>query len=104
VHSDICSQPDASPFAHVSPPTAQIVAFLREAGAPVDEADPTFNPNRAPLIVPKDGLKGLKFSRNEFWKVTDPKENVVCKCERVTEAEVIEACRRSLPIDSTQVC
>ena len=29
-------------------------------------------------------------------------QNVVCKCERVTEAEVVEACRRSLPVDSTQ--
>ena len=27
---------------------------------------------------------------------------VVCKCEKVTEAEVVEACRRSLPVDSTQ--
>lgn len=28
--------------------------------------------------------------------------NVICKCERVTEAEVVRALRRSLPIDSTQ--
>merc|ERR1719377_352009 len=28
--------------------------------------------------------------------------NVVCKCERVTEAEIVEALRRSLPIDSIQ--
>ena len=27
--------------------------------------------------------------------------DVVCKCERVTEQEVIDACHRSLPIDST---
>jgi len=26
----------------------------------------------------------------------------VCKCEKVTEAEVIDACHRSLPVDSTQ--
>merc|ERR1712167_171691 len=29
-------------------------------------------------------------------------ENVVCKCEKVTEAEIIDACHRSLPVDSTQ--
>lgn len=29
-------------------------------------------------------------------------ENVVCKCEKVTEAEVVEACHRSIPVDSTQ--
>ena len=28
--------------------------------------------------------------------------NVVCKCEKVTEAEIVEACKRSLPVDSTQ--
>jgi NAD(P)H-nitrite reductase large subunit len=47
--------------------------------------------------------QGLKMSKTEFWKEKDPSKNVVCKCERVTEAEVVEAIRRSLPIDSTQV-
>lgn len=32
----------------------------------------------------------------------DPKTNVVCKCEKVTEAEIVSAIHRSLPIDSTQ--
>ena len=31
-----------------------------------------------------------------------PEANVVCKCEKVTEAEVVAACARSLPVDSTQ--
>jgi len=92
-----------SPGIAASPAIAlEIVRLLSEAGAPVSEADPTFNPKRAPHITPKAGLKGLKFSRNDFWKEKDPAANVICKCERVTEAEVIEACRRSLPIDSTQ--
>ena len=43
------------------------------------------------------------MSKTEFWKEKDPSKTVVCKCERVTEAEVVEAIRRSLPIDSTQV-
>jgi hypothetical protein len=29
-------------------------------------------------------------------------DNVICKCEKVTEAEVVAACHRALPIDSTQ--
>ena len=62
--------------------------------------NPTFNPNRAPTIVPKDGWKGLKAGPP--GKVTNPRENVVCKCEKVTEAEVVDALHRSLPIDSTQ--
>jgi glycerol-3-phosphate dehydrogenase len=32
----------------------------------------------------------------------DPKQNVVCKCEKVTETEVVDALHRSLPVDSTQ--
>ena len=45
---------------------------------------------RAPLIAPKKGLAGLKFSKKEsdYWKEKDPSKNVICKCERVTEAEV----------------
>lgn len=29
-------------------------------------------------------------------------QNVICKCEKVTELEVVRAMRRSLPIDSSQ--
>ncbi len=78
----------------------EIVRLLREAGAPVSDKNPSFNPYRAPIIKPKDGWKGLKAG--PIGKYTDPESNVVCKCEKVTEAEIIEACRRSLPIDSTQ--
>jgi glycerol-3-phosphate dehydrogenase len=31
-----------------------------------------------------------------------PETNVVCRCERVTEAELVDALRRSLPAASTQ--
>lgn len=66
--------------------------------------NPSFNPNRAPIIVPKQGFKGLKMSKFEDRPLSssDPKANVVCKCEKVTEAEVVDALHRSLPIDSTQ--
>jgi len=69
--------------------------------------DPTFNPNRAPIITPKDGMKGLKMG--PVWKYetdgldeTQMARNVICKCEKVTELEVVRAMRRSLPIDSSQ--
>eukprot|EP01129_Flabellula_baltica_P012010 TRINITY_DN5358_c0_g1_i1.p1 TRINITY_DN5358_c0_g1~~TRINITY_DN5358_c0_g1_i1.p1 ORF type:complete len:670 (+),score=180.88 TRINITY_DN5358_c0_g1_i1:69-2078(+) len=77
-----------------------VVKLLAEVGAPVNEEDPDFNPNRDPIIIPKDGWKGIKCG--DVGKYTDPRVNVVCKCERVTEQEVINACSRSLPIDSTQ--
>ena len=66
--------------------------------------DPSFNPKRAPVIFPKDGEEGLVFTPDTKTEVNSagasPRENVVCKCEKVTEEEVVEACRRSLPVDS----
>jgi glycerol-3-phosphate dehydrogenase len=77
----------------------EIVSLLQKAGLKL-VPNPNFNPNRAPIIVPKDGWKGIKAG--PVGKFTNPKENVVCKCEKVTEAEIVEAIHRSLPVDSTQ--
>ena len=84
----------------------EIVRLLREAGLDTP-ANPTFNPNRAPIITPKAGMKGLKMGpigKNDSDGIDEAKmaSNVVCKCEKVTELEVVRALRRSLPIDSTQ--
>jgi len=95
----------------------EVVRLLQEAGL---ETPPnkSFNPNRAPIITPKAGMlvyppkigrRGLKMGpvgKNDS-NGTDPEEakmasNVICKCEKVTELEVVRAVRRSLPIDSTQ--
>lgn len=43
-----------------------------------------------------------EYRRGEATRGLDPRVNVVCKCEKVTEAEVVEALHRSLPVDSTQ--
>eukprot|EP00948_MAST-09A_sp_MAST-9A-sp1_P004172 g4172.t1 len=92
-----------SPGIAASPAIAlDVVKMLKEGGCKNMEKDPNFNPNREAIVVPKSGYKGLKMSKNDWNKVKDPKKNVVCKCEKVTEAEIIDACRRSLPIDSTQ--
>jgi len=86
----------------------EVVRLLKEAGL---ETPPnkSFNPNRAPIITPKAGMRGLKMGpvgKNDS-NGTDAEEakmasNVICKCEKVTELEVVRAMRRSLPIDSTQ--
>lgn len=95
-----------SPGLAASPAIAvAVVAMLAEQGAPVKDKNPTFNPLRAPIVIPKKGMKdafGNPLKYGPPGAVTDPRQNVVCKCEKVTEAEIIEACRRSLPIDSTQ--
>ena len=86
----------------------EVVRLLQEAGLDTPPNE-TFNPNRAPIITPKMGMKGLKMGpvgKNDS-NGTDAEEetmasNVVCKCEKVTELEVVRAMRRSLPIDSSQ--
>mmetsp|Transcript_5336 Transcript_5336/g.8942 ORF Transcript_5336/g.8942 Transcript_5336/m.8942 type:complete len:716 (-) Transcript_5336:482-2629(-) len=88
----------------------EVVQLLKDAGLAV-EVDPSFNPKRAPLIVPKHGdvLNGgtpLIYTPDDKTSINaagvPAEQNVVCKCEKVTEKEVVDACRRSLPIDSTQ--
>ena len=78
----------------------EVVNLLKQAGANVNEKNKSFNPNRAPIIIPKNGWKGIKCG--PVGKYTDMDVNVVCKCEKVTEREIVTACQRSLPIDSTQ--
>ena len=77
----------------------EVVRMLGENGLAL-KPDKNFNPNRAPIIQPKNGMKGLKMGPP--GKISDPSQNVICKCEKVLESEVIAAMRRSLPIDSTQ--
>mgnify|MGYP003643462231 CR=1 FL=1 len=104
--------PTAKNFIHVAgidspgiaacPAIAQYVVhtLLADIGAPIQQSNSAFCPIRPPVIVPKKGWKGLKAG--PVGKYTNPKENVVCKCEKVTEAEIVDAIRRSLPVDSTQ--
>ncbi|KAL3760155.1 hypothetical protein ACHAWU_002226 [Discostella pseudostelligera] len=86
----------------------EVVRLLQHAGL---ETPPNknFNPNRAPIITPKNGMKGLKMGpvgKNDSNGTDEDEEkmasNVICKCEKVTELEVVRALRRSLPIDSSQ--
>ena len=86
----------------------EVVRLLQSAGL---ETPPNknFNPNRAPIITPKNGMKGLKMGpvgKNDSNGTEEELEkmasNVICKCEKVTELEVVRAMRRSLPIDSSQ--
>mmetsp|Transcript_54627 Transcript_54627/g.163240 ORF Transcript_54627/g.163240 Transcript_54627/m.163240 type:complete len:736 (-) Transcript_54627:399-2606(-) len=100
-----------SPGLAGSPAVAvEVVNLLKGAGLPLVK-DPTFNPNRAPIITPKNGMRGLKMGplgKNDAKSPRDVADikrmasNVVCKCEKVTELEIVRAVHRSLPIDSTQ--
>lgn len=84
----------------------KVVSLLEEAGL-IAPPNPNFNPSRAPIITPKNGMKGLKMGPvGKFdGDGTDEAQmaaNVICKCEKVTELEVVRAMRRPLPIDSSQ--
>ena len=86
----------------------EAVRLLTEQGL-VLKPNTTFNPKRAPIIVPKVGFKALApdgslkpIRAGPVGKYTDPNENIVCKCEKVTESEIVTALHRGLPVDSTQ--
>ena len=84
----------------------KVIDLLKNAGLAV-EPNPNFNPYRAPIITPKDGMKGLKMGPvgkfdSDGHNLQQMAANVICKCEKVTELEVVRAMRRSLPIDSSQ--
>ena len=84
-----------------------VVELLKEAGLQT-QPNPSFNPKRSAVVVPKvkGEEDGLVYTPDDKTSVNPlnvaPELNVVCKCERVTEAEIVEACARSLPIDSVQ--
>jgi L-2-hydroxyglutarate oxidase LhgO len=83
-----------------------VIEMLRKAGL-TTETNQSFNPNRAPIVIPKVGMKGLKMGPvgkfdSDGSNMEQMAANVVCKCEKVTELEIVRAIRRSLPIDSSQ--
>ena len=72
--------------------------MLRQAGFQA-AADPTFNPKRASVVVPKPKVTGeeddgLVYTPDDKTSLNPlgvaPDKNVVCKCERVTEAEIVD--------------
>jgi glycerol-3-phosphate dehydrogenase len=84
----------------------EVVKMLNEAGLK-PEKNPKFNPNRAPIITPKVGMRNLKMgpvgkNDSDGSNTSQMASNIICKCEKVTELEVVRAMRRSLPIDSSQ--
>jgi glycerol-3-phosphate dehydrogenase len=84
----------------------EVVCLLQQEGLKTLPNN-KFYPNRAPIIVPKMRMRELKMGpvgKNDSDGMDEAKmaSNVICKCEKVTELEVVRAMRWSLPIDSTQ--
>lgn len=83
-----------SPGLTSSPAIAVYVRRMLEEIHGGFEVNKEFNPNRAPIIVKKDeSFTGEVDHEN-------PEKNIICRCEQVTEAEIIDAMKRGIPIDS----
>jgi len=58
------------------------------------QKNPLFDPHRKPIIVQKDNtFKGTIDDEN-------PEKNIICRCEKVTESEIIDALNRGISIES----
>ncbi|KAI9339165.1 FAD dependent oxidoreductase [Zopfochytrium polystomum] len=80
-----------SPGLTSSPAVAQMtVDVLRKAGLKT-EGKSWFSPYRRPIIIKKtEGYKGV------IDHPTDASLNIICRCERVSEAEIVDAIHRPL--------
>jgi len=86
----------------------EVVRLLGVAGLQLIK-NPHFNPKRKPYIKPKGNWKMMDDDGKEVTikkEHKDPKLNVVCRCELVTESEVVDAIQRgktsSIKVTNTQ--
>jgi len=70
-----------------------VINIIREMGVELNE-DPGFNSRRKAIIVKKEEDFDGSIDASE------PEKRLVCRCEKVTEAEIIDAMNRGIPIDS----
>lgn len=83
-----------SPGLTASPAIAlKVVDLLRQAGLILEEK-PEFQPYRKPIIrqKPADFAGSIDSS--------DPQTRIICRCEQVTEAEIVDSLHRGLPVQS----
>ncbi|TPX70864.1 hypothetical protein SpCBS45565_g01452 [Spizellomyces sp. 'palustris'] len=84
-----------SPGLTSSPAVAKLVVeILGKTGRVRLEPNPSFNPYRPPIIIRKTPQFNGRIDD------PDPARNIICRCERVTEAEIIDAIHRPLPARS----
>lgn len=85
-----------SPGLTSSPAIAEMVLnLLKELNCSFEE-DPSFNPYRAPIIT-KTELKPIKEIQPLVDMDSSP-EKIICRCEQVTEATIIDAMDRGIPV------
>lgn len=83
-----------SPGLTSSPAIAKYVTELLESMGVLLEVNPSFNPERPPIIIKKEeAFKG-------DLEASEPDQHVICRCEQVTEAEIIDALNRGIDVRS----
>ena len=82
-----------SPGITSSPAIAVHVTGLLEKSGYMLEENEAFDPYRKPIIIPKDDSFQGKIDD------PDPKKNIICRCELVTEAEIVDSLHRGIDID-----
>ncbi|WP_055666988.1 NAD(P)/FAD-dependent oxidoreductase [Desnuesiella massiliensis] len=84
-----------SPGLTSSPAIAErVIGILKHSGLNLVEKE-NFNPKRKGIIVKKSNDFDGKVDHE------DPSKNIICRCEKVTESEIIDALHRGIPIKST---
>ena len=84
-----------SPGLTSSPAIAiKVKNILKNSGLTLNKKE-SFNPHREPIIE-KDNMHQEAEIDHE-----DPAKNIICRCERVTEAEIIDAMNRGIDVKTT---
>lgn len=85
-----------SPGLTAAPAIAKMVeGILQKAGLNL-EPDPRFDPYRKPIISRKE-MRPLSEIKPLLDLPSAP-EKIICRCEQVTEGEILDACQRGIPI------
>ena len=84
-----------SPGLTSSPAIAKrVLEILTDSGLQLQEKK-DFDPYRPAIEIKKDEDFEGEVDHQ------DPKKNIICRCEKVTEAEILDALSRSIPIKTT---
>jgi glycerol-3-phosphate dehydrogenase len=85
-----------SPGLTASPAIVHMVENILERSGLRLEPDPGFDPYRKPIIEQGD-LRPLRAIRPLLDRPSSP-EKIICRCEQVTEGQIIDACQRGIPV------
>ncbi len=87
-----------SPGLTAAPAIAEMVKGILERSGLRLQSKETFDPYRKPIIQCKE-LRPLSEIK-PLLDIPSSPEKVICRCEQVTEGEIVDACHRGIPVKS----